>query len=67
MKIYGVLRGNDFEGGFLRHTLFKLRTDAIMEASAIANNQDYYEYIFNGVDEWSDGSDYIKVIECELI
>ena len=67
MKIYGILIGDDYEGAVLSWTLFKLKSDALMEANAMANNKDFYEYKFNGVDEWRDEVDYIKVVECELI
>ena len=71
MKIYGVFAGNDYEGGSLSHKLFKLKTDALLEANALAvkwNEERNMEYkITYSGDEWRDKDEYIKVMECKLI
>ena len=75
MKIYGVCVGNDYDGFGIQSPMFKLRLDAMMECHALANkyNEEYdNEYKLESNDRyddgwWRDGSDYIHVIEYELI
>ena len=70
MKIYAVYHGNDYECGGISGTLFRLKTDAIMEGHAIAAryNGMWSDYqLLDCGDEWRDGYDYIKVMEYDLI
>jgi hypothetical protein len=70
MIIYAVCIGCDYEGSNAHSPMFKLKSDAIMEANAIANkyNDEGYKYEFNskhGI--WRDGSDFIIIREYDLI
>ena len=75
MKIYGVCVGNDYEGSGIMNPLFRLQSDALMECNARANryndeNGDNYQLQSNDRYDngwWRDGSDYIHVIEYELV
>ena len=75
MKIYGVCVGNDYDGNGISNPMFKLKLDALMECHAIANkfNEERgYDYQLQSNDRydngwWRDGSDYIHVIEYDLI
>ena len=75
MKIYGVCRGDDYEGSCITDPMFKLKTDALMECNALANKyneEQGFKYELQKNDRydngwWRDESDYIHVIEYELI
>ena len=75
MKIYGVYVGNDYDGGGTSSTLFKLKSDAVMEMHSVACkfNEEQgcnYEIIKNDRYDngwYRDGYDYLHIIEYELI
>lgn len=74
MKIYGVCRGDDYEGFGISNPMFRLKADALMECNAIANkhNEEGSNYQLQNNDRydngwWRDDSEYIHVIEYDLI
>ena len=75
MKIYGVCKGDDYEGSFVQSPMFRLKSDAFMECNALArkyNEERDNDYQLQNNDRydngwWRDDSDYIHVIEYDLI
>ena len=75
MKIYGVCRGDDYEGSGISSPMFKLKSDALMECNALARkyneeNDMNYQLLNNDRYDngwWRDESEYIRVIEYDLI
>ena len=75
MKIYGVCVGDDYESSVISNPMFRLKSDALMECNALArryNEEREMDYQLQKNDRydngwWRDGSDYIRVIEYDLI
>jgi hypothetical protein len=69
MKVYGVHYGNDHDGCYSAIGLFKNKKDAefcfistVYEANDMGS-----DYELAGMDYYRDGSDYIKIIETEVL
>lgn len=69
MKIYGVFIGNNFEDGNMIDPMFKLKSDALMQANAEVRkrNENGDNYVIGKDDRWRYGFDYIAVLEYEVI